>query len=198
VTMQEAEHLLLLAHLSVQDELKLTGPQRSEIWKLAGALAREKFNFGSNKSVAERRKQLLAVSRSSERAARKLLTRAQRQRLRQVALQTKGMLAFREPQVLTALQLTAGQRQRIREIEDESFRAMFRGPGPGRGPPPGQVGPPGGKPPARPKAAEYVQRCLDLLTPAQKQRWQQLTGNPFEFKFNPPPFRPKKPMENRP
>ena len=50
----------------------------------------------------------------------------QRIRLRQLALQAEGPVAFREPEVVEALALAPGQRERIRAIEDEALFGQIR------------------------------------------------------------------------
>ncbi len=65
-----------------------------------------------------------------------ILTAAQQARLRQIALQSDGPGAFRDPEVVAQLRLTPEQRDGIRAIEEEAFFAWMRTMGPG-GPPPG-------------------------------------------------------------
>ena len=61
----------------------------------------------------------LEQARANEAEVDAILTPPQRVRLRQIALQSEGPAAFREPEVVEALGLTPGQRERIRAIEEE-------------------------------------------------------------------------------
>src|SRR5205823_3019864 len=99
----------------------------------------------------------------------RVLTVAQRQRLRQIFLQFLGPMAFNDPDVVERLALTPAQRQQIRVIQAEEFGPPFvrlggppnRPGGPPGGPPKGPGGPPGG-PKDNPDArAKGVDRILD-------------------------------------
>ncbi len=100
-------------------------------------------------------------------------------RLRQIALQSEGPAAFREPEVVEALGLTPGQRERIRAIEEEAFFGQIREM---------QSGKPredGGKP--------AMGRILAVLTAEQARRWNELAGEPIRGPLSvfPTPFRPR-------
>jgi hypothetical protein len=84
-------------------------------------------------------------------------------------LQVKGQAAFRGPEVETALQLTPGQRQRVREIDAEVTKNAF---------------PPPGTPrftwrPYDVRLREGAERCVALLTTPQKAKWRELSGKPY-------------------
>src|SRR5262249_7541414 len=93
----------------------------------------------------------------------------QQKRLEQIALQQAGAGAFSNPRVVTALHLTAEQKEQIRAIQ------LHRGP---RGGP-----------------RRNLDQILALLTPEQKQEWSGLVGEPFRSEIRPGPgfdyrFRP--------
>jgi hypothetical protein len=104
----------------------------------------------------------------------------QQKRLRQVALQMRGVFVFRDHEVVAALELTPGQRERLREIEGERFGPVL-GIGPRRRPPPG------------PHSPEVVQRCLALRTPGCWTDWQSVllprAAAPARRAVRPPPPR---------
>jgi hypothetical protein len=150
----------------------------------------------------------LAVARAAEAGMARLLTRTQQKRLEQIALQQRGLMAFREARVVAALGLTASQKLRIREIEAETF---FIGPG-RRGPGPkrergkeARSASAGRKPeapargPRQPwldgqrRMAEAVRKCVALLNEEQTRQWQELVGKPFAGPVPLGPFGPPRP-----
>jgi hypothetical protein len=119
----------------------------------------------------------LALAREQEAAVGRLLKPEQLQRLKEIALQDHGPAAFRDPEVVAALQLTERQRERIRAIEANVF---FAGPhrGPGHGPPHGEQGRQAHEQ-ARKAAMEQIEK---ELTPEQVAAWKNLIGKPFTFR----------------
>jgi hypothetical protein len=187
--------LRLLSHPAVLDDLELTGQQRTRVLELLDRIAKRRMesfpNFG-RLSPEDRQQRFLALARENDAEVRQLLSEKQRRRLRQIALQAQGPMAFRDPDVVAALKLTPEQKTSIRTIEaDVLFSRPDRhrpGPPPGEGPPPGGRPPPGGPqrgvgPPRKPhdqnlKAA--LEQMLALLSEEQVKRWQELTGDPFK------------------
>jgi len=121
VTLQGADSMWLLNSDAVLDELKLNDEQRRAVRELAGKQSRERMEavFASDLSHAERRQKQVDQARAGEQSLNEMLTREQRTRLRQIALQVRGLQAFGETDVLNALKLTPVQRQKIRDIEAE-------------------------------------------------------------------------------
>ncbi len=118
-------------------------------------------------------------------------------RLRQIALQVRGVAAFMEAEVVATLRLNAEQRERMRGIEAELFssRPFSRG-RPGGGPPGRPGGPPGrpGGPPGKPRKRIdeqamrlTVAKALAVLTPQQATKWKDMTGEAFKGAFTIPP-----------
>jgi serine/threonine protein kinase len=188
--LQAASKLYLLGASDVHDDLGLSADQRTRVKELTARLGKrwvESFNDFSRLTPAERGRRVLEQARADEAEVNAILTRAQQTRLRQIALQSEGPGAFRDPEVVAALRLTPAQRDGIRAIEDEAFFAMMRTIGP---PPPGAA-----SPEPRPKERPANERILALLTEEQAQRWEEMTGPPFEgaLKPFPPPFGPPPP-----
>jgi serine/threonine protein kinase len=186
--MRAAERHMLLSGPDVKDDLGLTAQQRArladvfqEIWD-HGPLRHLDF---PRMTKGERSQQLLAEMKEHESVIAGILTPAQFERLRQIALQIHGLHAFREPDIIAALSLTPEQQEQIRNID--------------RGPP-HRPGPPGG-PPRRPgppgrrvrESAEAVSQVMRILTPEQVARWQELVGKPFIARHGPPPDGPGHP-----
>jgi hypothetical protein len=166
----------LLAERAVQDDLKLTAEGCERINALSRRRA-EQFRdlFTRHQSDEERHQGFLALARSSEAVVENILTQEQLARLRQIKLQRDGARAFEDPEVSTALKLTAEQRTRIRTIQTEAFLSGIPRLGPGKP----------GKPPGPPAPSPLEKIVKTVLTVEQAQQWQKLTGEPFK---GPPPF----------
>ena len=92
-------------------------------------------------------------------------------------------MAFRQYDVVRALDLRPDQQEAIRGIEAECFGFRFGPGGPG----------PGGPPRGRPETtfAVAVEKILAVLTDEQKAKWAEMTGRRFEgAPFFPGPPRP--------
>jgi hypothetical protein len=196
--LQGAGQLLLLNDAAVLDDLRLSGEQREQLADLLQRMEEqrgERFGRFHRLSPEERRDRFLELARSNEAAVAKILSPEQLGRLRQIALQFQGPMAFREPEVAAALKLTAKQREQMGAIEADLFfdkEDCHAGSSP--------AGPPARRHEAVPKAA--VERMLAVLTEEQAKRWKEMTGEPFvgptlPFRpgphghFGPPPhFRP--------
>jgi hypothetical protein len=122
----------------------------------------------------------LEQARANEAEVNAILTPAQRVRLRQIALQSEGPAAFREPEVVEALRLTPGQRERIRGIEEEARFAQIRDLQSGRA--------------ADDAGKSAIERILAVLGSEQTQRWKDMTGEPIRGPLVafPAPFRPQR------
>ncbi len=146
---QEAERVFLLRHPSVRGELALTPEQAARV--------EAAFGLRPSSEVAWHR----MPSRKTRDAIVRQLTEPQRRRLRQIALQFLGPVAFSDPDVIDGLALTPAQRQQIRAIQAGAFAPAT-----------------GGRP-VRPEApAKVLQRILNHLTPAQQATWRAIVGEP--------------------
>jgi hypothetical protein len=176
--------LFLLNLPDVQEDLRVTADQQKQLDILNDRLRarrEELFQDIRRLSVEEKRSRFLDVTRENEAGVAGILDPIQQARLRQIDLQTKGPMAFRDPAVVAALKLTPEQQDRIKLIEaDRMF--MFRPDGPR---PDGHRGPGPGGPPFGPKKGPDQMRRPDMvpilavLTDDQQARWQELTGRPF-------------------
>ena len=190
--LQSASKLYLLGDPAVLDDLALNDVQRPKVKELTARLGKrwlESFNDFGRLPPAERGRRVLEQARADEADVNAVLTAPQQARLRQIGLQADGPGAFRDPEVVAALQLTPVQREGIRAIEDEAFFAMMRM----MGPPTGPAGPE-----PKPKDRPAKERILALLTEEQARRWAAITGPPFKgalapfpAPFGPPPPSPR-------
>jgi serine/threonine protein kinase len=188
--LQAASKLYLLGEPAVLDDLALNDAQRPKVKELTARLGKrwlESFKDFGRLSPAERGRRVLEQARADEAEVNAVLNAPQQARLRQIGLQADGPGAFRDPEVVAALQLTPEQREGIRAIEDEAFFAMMRM----MAPPTGSGGPETQSHRERPAN----ERILALLTEVQARRWAEITGPPFKGALAPfaPPFGPPPP-----
>ena len=179
--LRAAGELYLLAQPAALDDLRLDEGRRAKVADLsrrAGRRWMESFGDpGHPLHPAERVRVALEQARANEAEVDAILAPSQRVRLRQIALQSEGPAAFREPEVVEALGLTPGQRDRIRAIEEESLFGQLRDPQSGKAPEEA------GKP--------AMERIAAILTAEQAVRWNGIAGEPIRGPLNafPTPFR---------
>ncbi len=158
---------LLLKEPSVQDDLRLDERQRDEIGRITQDIG-PRGDF-LKMTRAQRDGKIIGDMRRHDAEIAAVLTAAQRTRFEQIALQSRGVLAFREPAVVESLKLTDDQRERLHSLEGDpgpppgdGFHGEHR-PGPGRG-----YGPHGS-----------MDKALAVLTSEQRTRWQASIGPRF-------------------
>jgi serine/threonine protein kinase len=184
--LRAASQLYLLCQPAVLDDLGLDDGQRPRIKEFCARVGKEWMESLAQVgrlSPAERGRRAVARARAYEAEVNGLLTPAQQARLRQIGLQAEGPGAFREPEVVAELNLTAEQRDQIRTIEEEALFGWMRGSRPAT-----SAGEPGAAGGARDRTAN--ERILGVLTEDQVRRWRAMTGaalkTPITF-FPPPP-----------
>jgi serine/threonine protein kinase len=193
--LRAASKLYLLFQPAVLDDLRLNEEQRTKMKDLTARVWKqwmEPFHDIGRFSPVERGRRALERARANEADVNAILTPAQQERLRQIGLQSEGPGAFRDPELVAALQLTARQRKRIRAIEDEMLFAWMRPMGPGMAPP--------SHGPAPDREKRTNERILRVLTEEQARRWREMTGEPVKGLLppGPPPFpfsEPRSPKE---
>ena len=182
--LRAAGELYLLAQTPAHDDLRLGPDQRAKVAELserAGRRWAEVFGDPAHlRPPAERVRLALEQARANEAEVDAILTDSQRIRLRQLALQSEGPAAFREPEVVETLGLTSGQRELIRAVEEELLVGQMRETHFGKAPDAT------GKP--------AMERIVAVLTADQSRRWNELTGKPILGPLNPfpAPFRPQR------
>jgi hypothetical protein len=182
--------LMLLTNKSVQQELKVDDTQAEKLNSFAQGMRDkqgEQFQKLQDLSQDERRAKMQELGQAMAAEVRKglsdILKPEQVKRYDQIQLQQLGVLgAPAMPRVLEALNLTEDQRSKLRTINEEQAEArreLFQGGGGGGG----------FSPEAMQKMNELRKKGNDkamaLLTDAQKSTWNELTGAPFEVKFEP-------------
>jgi hypothetical protein len=183
--MQGAGQHPLLKEPAVLDDLRLQPGQPEQIRERMDAMDKrwgDAFEDFRRLNPEGRRELFLRLARRTEADIEKVLTAVQRQRLRQIDLQRKGHRAFEEPDVSAALKLTAGQKEQIRTIRDKAF-ARKR-----------ERHKESGDPPFSPDSGASIISQIEeeVLMKEQRQRWRELTGEPFKGPLsNPRPGRPR-------
>lgn len=160
---------MLLARPDVQKELNLTAQQKAKIEEMQQAMrmAREELR---SLPPDQRRQRMAELRQKNDPTS--VLTETQKKRLRELELQWQGPTALMNPEIAQEVGLTQEQRTKIMGILQEQFQGMrerFQ-----------QGGSP--DPQALEKAREEVEKkILEVLTPAQRQKWDQMLGKPFTF-----------------
>jgi serine/threonine protein kinase len=199
---------LLLHNPVVIDELQLSEQQDDQIaelmrqWDGQWPKLRRELDGLDEES---RRHRLALVAEKREQVLGHVLDAKQMRRLGQLLMQWQGFSAFKEPEVVAALELTGDQRAAIRKIERAYFgkrqdhgppgdhgpaggrgprgeRGRHDGGGPEHGPPPPR-GPSGLKPSDDRQA---VSKVTELLNQDQLQRWHELIGGTVDGLHTPP------------
>jgi serine/threonine protein kinase len=175
--LRAASKLHLLGQPAVLDDLHLSEAQRAKVKELASRLEKQwmaSFGEMAKLTPTERGRQFLKRARANEAEVNGILTREQVIRLRQIGLQSDVSDAFRDSEVRAVLNLTPEQRERIRAIEDAAFFEHMK-----------PLGRPTPAETTEPKPRPLNERILAVLTEAQAQRWQEMTGEPFKGQLLP-------------
>jgi Spy/CpxP family protein refolding chaperone len=179
----------LLANKGVQTEIKATEDQVSKLNTFAEEMRgkqREAFQGLQDLSQEERREKMQAIQKTMaadiNKGLAEILKPEQVKRFHQIQTQQAGAQAFvNSPAVADRLKLTDDQKSKIRDINMETMQAMgelrqqFQDDREG----------------AMKKMAELrksaMEKAVEVLTADQKATWKELTGEPYEVKFEPRP-----------
>ncbi|HEX7446637.1 MAG TPA: protein kinase [Pirellulales bacterium] len=125
--LQRDAQTALLANPLVLDELKVDDQQRRRLAELLSQWEdRKRLWARSEKADDEtRRRRLVELAEQREQTLAEVLSPAQRARLRQLGVQSQGLFALKEPDIVSELELTPRQRVAIRKIEREAFARAF-------------------------------------------------------------------------
>jgi len=173
--------LMLLNQESVQKELKLTDEQKPKIDDLRQK-SREKMQEIFQGDEGERPKKMQELNAETRKALEGILNPEQGKRLLEIVYQQRGAMAFSDPDVAKALNLTEEQQGKVKTINDETqaaMRGLFT---------PGQAPDEDTRNKMNDLRTKSGEKLLALLTPEQKTKWTQLQGEPFkgEIRFGPP------------
>jgi len=175
---------MLLQNKGVQKELKLSDEQIQKITDLTQKIRdKHKDDFAALEKLdqQERREKGMELFRSIGEETNKelasVLKPEQSKRLKQISIQQRGSQAFNEDDVQTTLKLTDDQKDKIKTLNEDAgkeMREIFQNAQ-------GNFREAGEKVSALRK--ETMEKVLALLTDEQKKSWKEMTGEPFEVKF---------------
>lgn len=160
---------ILLVRPDVQKELNLTAQQKAKIEEMQQAMRRAREELRSL-PPDQRRRHMAELRQKNDPTS--VLTETQKKRLRELELQWQGPTALMNPEIAKEVGLTQEQRAKIMGILREQFQGLR------------DRSPQGGvrDPQALEKAREEAEKkILEVLTPAQRQKWDQMLGKPFNF-----------------
>jgi Spy/CpxP family protein refolding chaperone len=163
---------MLLERPDVQRELNLTEQQKTQIRQMQEAM-RAAWQEMRNLPPQERRQKMEELRQKND--PTKVLNESQKKRLREIELQAMGPIAFLQPEVADELKLTQEQRSRLQGIvmqQMQQLREQFQGGGFGQGQ---------GAQNFQQIREQMEKQMLEVLTPAQREKWQQMQGKPFQF-----------------
>jgi hypothetical protein len=181
----------LLANPGVQEELKVTDDQKTKITEFTTKEREEmmaRFQGGGDRPTPEQMAEN-NKKRDESRAkfAKETLKPDQLKRYNGIRLQQEGVLAFKEPEVQTALKLTGDQKEKLNALGEDytkdrrELAPMGRGAGGGGG----RRGP---DPELAQKMAklskDFMAKAEKVLTDDQQKEWKELVGKPFEVRFD--------------
>jgi len=168
----------------IREELKLSDEQRKKLEKRLQDTVQDAMQFfqklGDNKSE-EGQKELHAYRQRAQENLTAfldgLLMEEQFKRLRQVMLQREGLFALGSAVILKELELTDTQRQQFVEVVQEMHKKIE---------PLLKEAQKGGKPEEIQSKAMKIRKLHEgkieaLLNDAQKKRWKELLGKPFDL-----------------
>jgi len=179
---------MLLQNASVQKELKLSDDQKDKIKTITKEF-REKNKdelaklFTPDLDQKERQEIGQKLNHEAMKLLTPVLTDDQRKRFHQLELQVSGAQAFSDPKVQKALKLTDDQKDKIKTIEEDArkeVQEIFQNAGEDRAAAMKKLGA---------LRKETLEKVTTVLTDEQKKSWKDMTGKPFEFKFDGPPRR---------
>jgi len=189
----------LLRIPAVQDELNLLDEQKQALGKLGEEMRRrgedgsgqrdgppeDARRFDFRNASEEERKAFFAKmqAQQKERAGKtleqleELLLPDQLERLEQLALQRRGLMALVDPEIQEQLGITTEQIAQLQEArgkQESTMRDRFR-----------EMMQAGDRDQIREKMAEFREemekQVMEVLTTAQKQKLEEMKGEPFDF-----------------
>jgi serine/threonine protein kinase len=184
LALQGCDRLFLLTQKEIQSDLKLNQGQSDQIARLEDRLAvqrREVVQDHQELPLVDQREEFKSMVAANERAFAEILTSEQTRRLDQILLQLQGPLAFNNPEVMEALQLTSKQKAKIEDIQDQAFSSPF---------PHRNCFTTMAHQEAEGLQATARERILQQLTAEQRARWRELTGAPYRGPLIAPLLRP--------
>jgi serine/threonine protein kinase len=174
--LRAASQLYLLCQPAVLDELHLNDRQRPKVREFCARVGKEwveSFADVGRLPHGERVHRAVERARRYQTEVNRMLSDAQRLRLRQIGLQAEGPVAFGDAEVVSELKLTSEQRERIRTIEEEAVFGWMKNKPEKTGNAPGS------------ERRSVNERIVAVLTEEQLRRWREMTGEPMKATIAP-------------
>jgi len=173
---------ILLLVPNVQDELKLTAEQIRSLpptLSLVVNKAREEMKVLRDLPPHEQIKKQRELTRAMNDEAKKSLSMSadQSKRFDQIGLQQRSIEAFADPEVDAKIMLTGEQKAKIREFSNDALarsQEIIEGAGNDREEAIRKI---------RQLQRDLMEKAQTVLTDDQKATWKDLTGEPFEVRF---------------
>jgi Spy/CpxP family protein refolding chaperone len=178
---------MLIGNESVQKELKLDDTQVTKAKELADK-NREKMTAAREElqgvDQEERRTKMTELNKqmneSTMKAIGEFFKPEQVARLKEISCQTRGAMAFADPEIAKKLNITDAQKEEIKTISDESnasMREIFQG---------AQDDREGAMKKIAELRKETLGKIVAKLNDEQQKTWKELCGAPFELKMEAP------------
>ncbi|MHC5539373.1 hypothetical protein ACYOEI_14235 [Singulisphaera rosea] len=171
----------LLSNKGVQKELKLSDDKAEKVTAAVteiNAKLREKMQEIPQEERREKMPELMKAHNEEVKAAVKdLLTAEQFARLDQIVLQQRGLEAFADAKVKEKLSLSSDQAAKIQDISEdtrEQSREIMQS---------FQDDREGAMQKMATLRKESFEKAAALLSDDQKKSWKEMTGEPFEVRF---------------
>ena len=159
----------------VQNELKLSDEQKTKAGEIADQFRKDRRDLFQQGFSEETRQKMEQLNHDSTVKVLEILDDAQRVRLTGIYVQVNGVRALNEPVITKALNFTEEQNKKLAEVNEanrEAFRSVF-GDSDGQSREERQAK-------FAKLADEGEQKMMDVLTPEQKQQFEQLKGEPID------------------
>jgi eukaryotic-like serine/threonine-protein kinase len=161
---------------SVREQLKLTSEEVDHLKPLVDEITHTRgtaWRAARDLEPDERRKKLIELTPKTDKMVSDVVEPAKFKRLKQISWQVQGPMAFRDPEVISGLQMTADQQKecdRLRREGREEMGKLFQG--------------------ILSINANLLDKARDisdatrdkivaLLTPEQKTKWTEMLGDTF-------------------
>lgn len=174
----------LYANKSVQKELKFTDEQAKKAGEIVADL-REKYQDKLQEARQSQDFQAMQkINRDMTDEAKKMMADVlkpdQIKRFDQISLQQRGLQAFTDPELLKKIDLNDDQKAKIRDIGQEvqaQRQEIMQG---------FQDDREGTMKKMNTLRKESIDKALAVLTDSQKKTYKEMSGEPFEVKYEPP------------
>src|SRR5262249_30681216 len=111
--------IMPLGQKSVQENLKLSDVQVKQLKEFGAKMQKESAGL-RDLSEDERRAKFQELRKEGDKQVAKILDKKQAKRLKQISLQLQGTMAYSNPEVAKALDLSDDQKKQIADIQKET------------------------------------------------------------------------------